>query len=370
MFLTGLTRYGYRRIAKPLFFRRDPEKAHDSVVAMGKLLGGTSITRGITRVFFNYENPILAQEILGIQFTNPVGLTAGFDKNAELIGIMPSVGFGFHEIGSVTGEPCEGNPKPRLWRMPKTGALIVWYGLKNDGCEVIAERIEERRMHIPVGTNIAKTNCKETVDTDAGIRDYEKAFRALADVGHYFVVNVSCPNTYGGEPFTTPDRLERLLTRLDAISTSKPVLLKLGADLTPDGLDALVHVTDRHRIHGFILSNLTKQKNLPSIRQDELVITDKGGVSGKPVAPLSNALISHLYRSVGDRYVIIGTGGIFTAEDAYEKIKNGASLVQLATGMIFQGPQSIGEINRGIAQMLHEDGYHNISEAIGSAHKK
>lgn len=366
MFATKPVRWGYANVAKPFFFRRDPEDVHDRVTWLGKTLGRFSAARAVTRALFSYRSPALEQTILGIRFANPVGLTAGFDKNAELLEIMPAVGFGFEEIGSVTGEPCEGNPRPRLWRLPKSRGLVVWYGLKNDGCEAVAARLRGRAFAFPVGTSVARTNSAETVDASAGIADYAKAFRAFAGIGDYTTVNVSCPNTCGGEPFTAPERLDRLLAALDAIPTGKPTFLKLPCDLSSDELDALVAVCNRHRVHGLILSNLTKLRDRSTIDRHEIAATDKGGISGRPTFGPSNELISHLWETTGRRYVIVGSGGIFSAEDAYEKIRRGASLVQLATGMIFEGPQVVGEINRGLVALLRRDGFANIAEAVGT----
>ena len=366
MFATFLERWTYQHIAKPCFFRRDPEDVHDRMCAVGSTLGKFAATRAVTRRLFAFSHPALEQTVAGIRFANPVGLTAGFDKNAELTGIIPSVGFGFEEIGSVTGEPCEGNPKPRLWRLPESKGLVVWYGLKNDGCEAIANRLFNKTFSIPIGTSVARTNSPATIDDQKGIADYAKAFRAFAEIGDYTTVNISCPNTCGGEPFTEPGRLDALMTTLDAIPTSKPIFLKLPCDITTDALDELVGIADKHRVHGLILSNLTKRRDRPGIVADEIKDKDKGGISGRPVFDPSNELISHLYRTVGSRFVLIGSGGVFSAKDAYEKIRRGASLVQLATGMIFEGPQLIGEINRGLVDLLRRDDYTNISQAIGT----
>lgn len=367
MFATQLSRWIYRHIVKPLLFRLDPENVHDRVICLGGKLGRTPVGKRVVRSLFCFEHPALVQNILGIRFPNPIGLTAGFDKNAELTSIVSAVGFGFEEIGSITGEPCDGNPKPRLWRLPKSKGLVVWYGLKNDGCLAIAKRLQGKLFDVPIGVSIAKTNSPSTVDVNSGIADYEKAFRTLHSIGDYVTVNISCPNAYGGEPFANPERLELLLARLDKIETTKPVFIKLPVDISTDELDALAIVAARHRVHGVIISNLTKRRNGKEINQEEVHGLDKGGISGKPIFHASNKLITHLFHTMGQRFVIIGSGGVFTAEDAYEKIRRGASLVQLATGMIFEGPQLIGEINRGLVRLLERDGFKNIGEAIGSA---
>jgi dihydroorotate dehydrogenase len=226
-----------------------------------------------------------------------------------------------------------------------------------------------KTFEVPVGVSVAKTNSPETVDVVRGIDDYEKAFRLAITQASYVTVNISCPNAFGGEPFSTPERLERLLARLDLVETAAPVFLKIAADQSETELDAFLNVVDRHRVHGLIFSNLTKQRVAERMDLSEFSSQMRGGVSGRPCVSLSNRLVSHAYRRAPGRYVLVGCGGVFSAEDAYEKIRLGANLVQLITGMIFQGPQLIGEINRGLASFLHRDGFSHISEAVGAAHR-
>lgn len=363
-----LIHFFYVKALKPIYFLRDPEEVHDAMTRIGEFLGKYALTRKITSLLFSFSHPMLEQNILGIHFPNPIGLAAGFDKDALLTDIIPSVGFGFAEVGSITGEPCEGNPKPRLWRLKKSRALVVYYGLKNEGCEKIAGRLRSKNFKIPIGTSIAKTNSPSTIETEAGINDYLKAFRRLIDIGHYFTINISCPNAFGGEPFTEPDRLNRLLSIIDSVSAKKPIFLKISPDLNEEQVNAILRVCENHRIHGFICSNLTKNRNLSKIRDQ--IIPEKGGISGKVTEELSNAQIRFIYRKTGNKYIIIGCGGIFSATDAYTKIKAGASLLQLITGMIFEGPQLISEINRGLVQLLKKDDFQNIQEARGSETKK
>ena len=346
----------YKNFLKPFFFLFDPEMVHDLMILAGQILGSNFLTRKITSLFFSYSNPALEQNILGIKFKNPIGLSAGFDKDALLTDILPSVGFGFEEVGSITGEKCSGNPKPRLWRLKDLKSLIVYYGLKNKGCEEIAARLKNKKFEFPIGTSIAKTNCADTVDTEKGIADYVKAFKAFAKIGAYFTINISCPNAFGGQPFTDAKRLGLLLTQLDKIATKKPIFLKMSPDLTDKELDNIIAVSKKHKVHGFVCTNLTKNPK----------ITEKGGLSGKLVENLANNLIKKVYQKTKGKYVIVGVGGVFSAEDAYKKIKLGASLVELITGMIFEGPQVISEINQGLVKLLQKDGYKNISGAIGA----
>ena len=354
----------YKAILQKIFFLIDTEIIHDRMLKVGEFVGSNAFGRWLTKIFFSYSNKSLEQEILGIRFANPVGLAAGFDKDARLTDILPSVGFGFAEVGSITGQECLGNPKPRLWRLKESRSLVVNLGLNNEGCQKIARRLAGKNFKIPVGTNIAKTNSPKTVSVEAGVLDYTKAFREFAKIGDYFTINISCPNAYGGQPFEEADRLEKLLRRLDGVQTKKPVFLKISPDLTKYQIDRIIEVAGRHKIAGFVCSNLTKN------RKNRKIIDKKvprvGGMSGKVVEDLANKLIGYIYQKTNGKYVIIGLGGVFCAEDAYKKIKLGANLVQLITGMIYEGPQVISEINQGLAVLLKRDEYLNISQVVGT----
>ena len=353
----------YNSVLKPVFFTKDPETIHDRMVKFGIFLGRHSSSRAVTHMLFGYSNDKLKQNILGMTFENPIGLSAGFDKNGELTNIVPNVGFGFEEVGSITGYPCEGNPKPRLWRLPESRGLVVHYGLKNDGCDVIAERLK-KRMHFGIlGTSIAMTNCKDNLEIHTAILDYAKAFRTLSDVGDYFTLNISCPNAQGGQPFVVPHRLDYLLDIIDEIKTKKPIFIKLSPDISFKEVDTLLDIAKKHRIQGIICTNLTKKKDNKRIVDENL--PSVGGVSGKPVQEIADKLLSYIYKKEKNRFVLIGTGGVFSAADAYKKIRLGASLVQMITGMIFEGPQVVSEINRGLVELLERDGFKNISEAVG-----
>lgn len=354
----------YIHALKPILFRNDPEVVHDRMTKMGVSLGSYSLGRQFTRGLFDYTNSALAQDILGIHFKNPIGLSAGFDKNAELTDILPSVGFGFAEVGSITGNPCAGNPKPRLWRLPRSKGLVVYYGLKNDGCEVISQRLLNKHFKIPIGMSVAMTNCKENLELKNAIKDFAKAFSTMEPFGNYITVNISCPNTEGGQPFVAPHKLDYLFDILDEIPTTKPVFIKLSPDMSNPELDALLTIASHHRIQGIITTNLTKKKDNPKILDTNL--PKVGGMSGKIVQDLADEMLAYIYRKAGQRFILIGTGGVFTAEDAYKKIRLGASLVQMITGMIFEGPQVVSEINQGLATLLRKDGFTNISQAIGA----
>lgn len=363
----------YKRLFKPVFFSMDPEVIHDRMTAVGKFLGKSVVGQFLSRFTFYSGDSSLHQNLGGMRFYSPVGLAAGFDKNAELVGILPQLGFGFAELGSITGEKCQGNPKPRLWRLKKSQALVVYYGLKNDGAEIIAERLKKslaqaRKTKLGrrfiYGISVAKTNCAATVDRKAGIEDYAKAYRLLRDLADYITVNISCPNAFGGQPFTDPESLEMLLMELDKLYVEgKPVLVKLSPDLTSQEIDLILAVCARHKVDGFICTNLTKNRDNAKIV--DKVVPEKGGISGKVVEGMSDDLIAHVYKKTGGKKIIVGVGGVFSAEDAYSKIRLGANLVQLITGMVFEGPSLISRINLGLVDLLKRDGYKHISEAVG-----
>lgn len=366
MFATSFFRWGYRYLLKPIYFRLDPESVHDRMLGVGSVLGRVGALRRFTSFCFEYRHPMLEQDVSGIRFKNPIGLAAGFDKNGRLADILPAVGFGFEEIGSVTGEPCVGNPKKRLWRLPSIDGLVVNYGLPNQGAEAISRKLKGKKFDVPIGISLAKTNCQACAVDEVGIQDYRKGLEAFLEIGDYYTINVSCPNAFGGQPFQDPESLDRLLNELDVVHTNKPVFVKISADTPITDVPAMVDVASRHHVQGFVIANLTKRYERLGIAEEmkkQGIVT--GGISGKPTRELSDALLSEFYRYGGDRFVLIGCGGIFTAEDAYRKIRLGASLVQLITGMIYEGPQLIGELNKGLVQLLQRDGFKNISEVIG-----
>lgn len=363
----------YKRVLKRIFFTMDPEVIHDRMTAMGKMIGKISIGRWLIRLGFYSNSKLLHQDLEGIRFYSPVGLAAGFDKNAELIQILPELGFGFAELGSVTGEKCSGNPKPRLWRLKKSEALVVYYGLKNDGAEMISARLKnilpkvrqtKLGRRFVYGLSIAKTNCAATVDREQGIQDYVKAYQLLRDQADYITVNISCPNAFGGQPFTDAESLQALLLELDKLHVpGKPVLIKLSPDLDNQQIDAILQLAAIHKVDGFICTNLTKNRD--NARIIDANVPEKGGISGKVVQGMSNDLIAYVYKKTKGKKIIVGVGGVFSAEDAYNKIRLGANLVQLITGMVFEGPSVISRINLGLVDLMKRDGFSQISEVVG-----
>lgn len=338
------------------------------MLRFARQFGARAWARWLTRIFFLRDHSILRQSYHGLTFNNPVGVAAGFDKNAETVPVMASLGFGFMEVGSVTARRCAGNPRPWFYRLPKTKSIVVHVGLANQGSKTVIRQIEGYKdklpVHFPVILSVAKTNSPTAVTDRSAIEDYVASIKRARGKQSISMIeiNISCPNTYGGEPFTTPDRLDRLLQAVDEVGVAQPIFIKMPSDLPWRTFKSLLDVILRHSIAGVTIANLVKHRNH---LKDELPPTVQGGLSGRPTWDTSNELIRRTYKTCGDRLTIIGVGGVFTADDAYTKIRLGASLIELITGMIFEGPQIAAAINADLSKLLQEDGYMHISEAIG-----
>ncbi len=364
------------RILRPVIFLMDPENAHYTLKKGGVLLGSNPITRAITGLLFDYNHSSLNTTVDGLHYRNPVGLSAGFDKDGELTQIYPSLGFGLAELGSFTGEVCPGNPGKRLFRMVKSKAIVVWYGLNNLGAEKISSNLANTDFgRLIVGINAAKSNVSPTFVLEESIRDYVKTLTLFANVGDYFTINISCPNTQDGEPFVNVDNLDALLSAVtEKIRplTNRPIYVKLAADLSTDEIDVIIDGCLKHKIEGVVLTNLAKpETNQEHIAAEYpsnlgLLPKGKGAMSGLPLQRISTNVIRHVYRKTRGELTIIGVGGIFTAKDAYEKITSGANLLHMITTLIFDGPQNISEINRGLVKLMKQDGFTSIEQAVGS----
>lgn len=370
----GATKRVYKHVAKPVLFKQDPDGVHKRMVRSAKMVQKTPGLKHAPKLWA-HQSPVLGQDILGLHIKNPVGLSAGFDKNIELAPTIKAVGFGFMTGGSVTAAPCAGNPKPWFHRLPHTKSLMVHAGLPNAGVAAVARTIGNYSKTVfaemPLIVSVAKTNNAETVSDEVAIADYCHSLQVLELQGRtaIYEVNISCPNTYGGEPFTSPRRLDLLLTAIDALKLTHPVLVKMPINKSWDEFKELTDVIARHDVQGLSIGNLLHDRSGVD-KRDGLTPDILGNLSGKPTKKISTDLIFNTYRTYGDRFVIVGIGGIFSAKDAYDKIRAGASVVALITGMIFEGPQLIGEINAGLEKYLKRDGYATISEAVGAAHKK
>lgn len=372
--ISRLSHFCYAKIAKPLLFRVPPDAVHARTISLGKRVQKNRFITTVLSTMWSYQNPaILSQTIKGLTFRNPVGLSAGFDKNFQLPPLMKAVGFGFMEGGSLTYRSYNGNLRPWFHRLPKTKAIVVNAGLANHGVAHIIPRIKKypRAMFddFPLNVSIAKTNSPHACTTATAIVDYIKSLTALekANIGQLYTLNISCPNTFGGQPFTTPDLLEQLLSVVDDLKIKKPVFIKMPAHLPWKEFKKLTDVAKKHRIDGLIISNLIYREQ--AVLKDPLSDSVKGKLGGAANTLIANDLIYRTRAHYKDRFVIIGVGGIFTAADAYEKIKCGANLVALITSLIYEGPALVGQINRDLVDLLHRDGYSHIHDAIGAYHK-
>ena len=364
------------RTVRPLIFLMEPENAHYAFKRVGVFLGSNALTRGFSSLLWDFNHKSLNIEVDGIKYRNPVGLSAGFDKDGELTKIYPSMGFGLAELGSFTGEVCPGNPGKRLFRMVKSKAIVVWYGLNNQGAEKISKRLSNVDFgRLRVGINAAKSNVTPEFELQESIRDYLKTMTLFKDIGDYFTINISCPNTQDGEPFVDINNLNALLTAVNSeirTISNKPIYVKLAADMSLDEINTIVDGCVRHNMDGFVLTNLAKPAHNTEHRSEEyptqhgLLPAGKGAMSGLPLQRISTDVIRHVYRRTGGTKTIIGVGGVFSAKDAYEKITSGASLLHMITTMIFDGPQNLSEINRGLVQLLKKDGFTSLQQAVGS----
>ncbi len=365
---------GYQAL-RPLIFLMEPEQAHYSLKRIGVLLGSNPVTKWLTGLLMDYNHKSLAITVDGIDYRNPVGLSAGFDKDGELTKIYPSLGFGLAELGSFTGEICPGNPGKRLFRMIKSKAIVVWYGLNNEGSEVISKRLANEDFgRLRVGINAANSNLTPEFDLEMSINDYLKTMKLFKDIGDYYDVNISCPNTQDGEPFVDKKNLDALLTAINKEIrpiSDKPIYVKLAADMSLDEINIIVDGCVEHGMDGVVCTNLAKPQYNSEHRPEEYPTVDgrlpkgKGAMSGLPLQRISTNVIRHVYRRTRGKLTIIGVGGIFSAKDAYEKITSGASLLHMITTMIFDGPQNINEINRGLVKLLKKDGFDSIEQAVG-----
>ena len=364
----------YRLLIRPLLFRLDAELVHQGTVEACRWLGAIPGIPLLTRSLFEVHDAALQTEIAGLRFSNPLGLAAGWDKNGRALRMLNSLGFGFAEIGSVSARPSVGNPRPRLFRLPQDRAIIVNYGLPNDGAIAVAARLQSHAHRDPLGINLVKTNDgpgAPACSDDAILADYEQSVKLLHQHASYLSLNLSCPNAKDGNDFfAQPGSIARLLERLASVNIRCPVFLKIAPRDDPAEHERVLQECETFSwVRGFCF-------NLPPGKPDALQIRTPeehyaqlpGAVSGRPVEQLINRCIAGFYARMDQkRYVLIGTGGVFNAEDAYHKIRLGASLVQLYTAMVYEGPSVARKICLGLAELLKRDGFANVKEAVGTS---
>lgn len=352
----------FRRI----LFQMEPETAHDWTIRCLKVLQSSPLQNWFAQRWV-VRDPRLQTDCFGLSFPNPVGLAAGFDKNASVYVALASLGFGFIEVGTITPRPQPGNPKPRLFRLPEDQAIINRMGFNNDGAEQAKASFQKREKPlIPIGINLGKN--KDTPNEHAA-EDYIKSLELLYPFGDYFVINISSPNTAGLRDLQHIDALQLLLSNViakrDELANSqgikRPILLKIAPDITLDEAQAIAQTAQTYQIDGLIATNTTlSRERIHSPKKSE-----HGGLSGFPLKERSTELIRHLYSILKGSIPIIGVGGIFTGQDAYEKIRAGANLVQIYTGMIYRGPAIAKKINEEIIQLMERDQIDSLQELVG-----
>jgi dihydroorotate dehydrogenase len=362
----------YKSVMRPWLFRKDPEESHEKILA---LLSRLEFLYGTIESFYKVEDSRLEVRISRLNFPNPVGLAGGFDKNALAPKMISAFGFGFMEVGAITAQAQAGNPKPRLYRLPEDDALINRLGFNNEGADVIAFKLDRLRARggrpeIPLGMNIGRTKVVETKDA---VPDFLYCFEKLFSHGDFFTLNISSPNTANLRDLQEKNLLHELSSAVleknrqlaaRAKIPAKPVFVKIAPDMEYSQLDEIIDVVDAVKLDGIVATNATAfmRERLRSNHRSQT-----GGLSGRPITAMVTSFIAHVYKITRGRIPIIGVGGIFDAEDAYDKIKAGAEAVQIYTGWVYEGPGAVKRINQGLLRLLERDGVRNISEAVGTA---
>lgn len=335
----------YKHFLKPILFRFNPETAHNLLFSGLSFLRHVPFARAIIRAIYKRESPATAREVFGIKFPNPVGLAGGLDKNGEFYNDMANFGFGFVEIGSLTPQPQDGNPKPRCFRVPQDKAIINRFGINNKGVRNAVEHLKKERPEVIVAANISKNTT--SINEDAA-KDYESAFALLYDFVDMFVVNVSCPNVVGLTSLQDISFLSEIVDKLLDLrmyyDEYRPILLKVSPDLAKEQLDDIIDYCLRSGIDGLVAGNTTRSREGLTISQEKIEKIGNGGMSGAPVHKKNLALVKYIHERTEGKLPIIGVGGIMSAEDAKEMIDAGASLVEIYTGFIYEGPALIKQI--------------------------
>jgi dihydroorotate dehydrogenase len=360
------------RIIRPILFRLPAESAHEFALRSLSLAMQNSAVRRAAEKRFQ-RSPFGNLKRFGLTFRNPVGLAAGFDKNGTAADFLCSLGFGFVEVGTVTSEPQPGNPKPRIFRLPRDHALINRLGFNNCGAKALVKNLKQHRPVCVLGINIGKSR---SVAIEKAIPDYLKTLETIYDAADYVAVNVSSPNTPQLRELQQSAMLQDLLGALQkrnqllaekySLSAAKPLLLKIAPDLTDDEIVSIVEIAVRANVAGIIATNTTVNRDGLQSSAAKIAASGEGGLSGAPLRNRSNEVIQTIYRLTNGSLPIIGVGGVFTAEDAWEKICAGASLIQLYTGFIYEGPSVARNINDGLRRILSKEDFVSLDEAVGS----
>ncbi len=348
------------KLIRPLLFKKDAEAAHNLALSFLKMVGAEPFSSAITALT-QATSPALEQKVFGLTFKNPVGAAAGYDKPGKSLKGLQAIGFGHVEVGTVSRFAQEGNPKPRLFRLLEDQALINRFGFNSLGSEALAKQISSyKNLQIPIGISIGKT---KVVPLEQAHEDYLGSFKTLYDQAGYFAINVSSPNTPNLRQLAEKSYLIEIISALLEYrakqKTYKPILIKVVVDFSLEAIDEILEVCRDLKLDGIICSNTTVSREGLKTQ-----INEAGGLSGLPIQQKSTEYIRHI-RKHSPTLPIIGVGGIFSAKDAYEKIKAGASLVQVYTGLVYEGPFLVKKVNQGLVKLLEADGFKNISEAVG-----
>ncbi len=351
----------YKQIVRPFLFRFTSDYAHEATIKFASTVSKSPALLKAANSLYGFEDPVLEQNFFGLKFPNPIGLAAGFDKNGTTIPVMQNLGFGFIEIGSITANSSTGNPKPRSFRLQKDKSLINRMGLNNDGVQTISRRLKNTKADIPIGANIAKTHNPSIVGEKA-ILDYKTSFDMVKTLADYITVNISCPNTTEGKTFEDPEALNSLLTALEVKKdvSLPPVLVKFSVDLSNEQLKELVEICEKHAIRGYVATNTSSKRE--NLRSSPRVIKNagNGGLSGKAIKQKSTEIIEQIHTLTNGQKTIIGVGGISSSIDAIEKLMAGANLLQIYTGLVYEGPGLVRKINRELTEFLKNAGVDHV----------
>ena len=357
----------YRNCLRTLLFRQESETAHNRVLKGLSIASRFPVLPVLTDCL--YGAPDLPVEFAGLRFSNPIGLAAGMDKSAAAVPMWERLGFGFTELGGVTRHAQPGNDTPRMFRAAADRALVNRMGFNNPGAEAFANSLSKWRArdnwpNHPIGINLGKS---KITPLEKAAEDYAFSFRTLQELADFFVVNVSSPNTPNLRKLQDKSALDEILKTLRTVNSEKPLLIKIAPDLTPKAIDEVLDLTANHSLAGIVATNTTIERPDTNDVQCKKTYTETGGLSGAPLCQRSTEIIAHIHKQTSGKLPIIGVGGIFTAEDAWGKITAGASLLQVYTGLVYEGPSIAGDIVRGLISRMEKEGVLSLEEVVGSA---
>lgn len=366
----------YAKLLRPLLFSLDPELVHKQTLRMGRTLAKSSLACRLLSQIYGAEFDALRVNVWGLDFKNPVGLAAGFDKQGQLHEIIAALGFGHMEVGSISLQPWPGNPSPTLLRLPRDRGLINRLGLNSEGAEIVYRRLRDLQFQIPTGINLVKTADPEIAGEQA-IQDYLEAFHKFYPLADFLTLNLSCPNTVEGRTFEDPELLEPFLrglrksrAQLGARHQPKAVLVKLSPDLEDPALDRLLELAQEYGIDGFVIGNTTARRENLKTPPAVLEKFPAGGLSGRPLKKYTQQMTEKVFGRTGGRFPIIACGGVgcdpgkHPAQEVWEYLKLGATLVQVYTGLIYRGPVLAELINRGLMEILKENGISRLADVL------